>query len=470
MGKVYKANELLTAADLNQSFADKAEATHDHPVGAHNHDGDYAPSTHDHPHNHDGEYQAKGDYADGTHEHTEYVENEDFVLNHIATVHSSQDAQISSHSVQIGLNTQAIADIEAKDEEQDVQLQRLNKYADAIDAGFGYDNYFNAGNAQVAGNVNIGSAAGKFNANKIDANGNPFVPPTGPALTIANPVTDVEDLELITLTGVSSQLDASGEFYTIFHDSVSLPTGQSWFLGVVVDHGDEEINTRLDDLEARLTVVEDNIAPSTQTVLNTDVTVYADGKAATADPLGSGGWYYTNAGDGTKINWYFFGQGGGALTELVTLADLNSVYGYFIPRSDDTRIPFAALYTAPLGDGNDAATWYRSRIVWELLNTDAGVPQPWPQSVPGLYDPLLAWAGNSDPDVFTNVSHYQMNEQGFVTVGPKEDTEVVMFLVIGSDSSEGAGGYNFVLKTTGADLAEGGYESTLIAVPGLDVP
>ena len=460
MGKIYKANELLTAADLNQSFADKAEATHDHPVGAHNHDGEYQPvglyadqvhehptlyaeKVHSHPHDHDADYSAIDHNHDG-----EYLTD------------PYDDSQL----------TQDIADIKAKDAAQDVQLQRLNKYADAIDAGFGYDNYFNAGNAQVAGNVNIGSAAGKFNANKIDANGNPFVPPTGPALTIANPVADVADLEIITLTGVSSQLDASGEFYTIHHDSVALPTGQSWFIGVVVDHGDEEITTRLDDLEARLTVVEDNIAPSTQTVLNTDVTVYADGKAATADPLGSGGWYYTNAGDGTKINWYFFGQGGGALTELVTLADLNSVYGYFIPRSDDTRIPFAALYTAPQGDGNDAATWYRTRIVWELLNTDAGVPQPWPQSVPGLYDPLLAWAGQADPDVFTNVSHYQMQEQGFTTVGPKEDTEVVMFLVIGSDSSEGAGGYNFVLKTTGADLAEGGYESTLIAVPGLDVP
>jgi hypothetical protein len=323
MGKIYKANELLTAADLNQSLAEKAEVVHDHPLGAHNHDG---------------EYQPVGLYADQVHEHpTLYAEK----------VHAHPHDHDADYS--------------------------------AIDH------------------------------------------------------------------------DHDGEYLTDPYDDTQL----------VAD---------IQDLQTRLAVVEDNIGPSTQTVLNTDVTVYADGKAATADPLGSGGWYYTNAGDSTKINWYFFGQGGGALTELVTLADLNSVYGYFIPRSDDTRIPFAALYTAPQGDGQDAATWYRSRIVWELLNTDQGVPQPWPQSVPGLYDPLLAWAGNSDPDVFTNVSHYQMQEQGFTTVGPKGDEEVVMFLVLGSDSSEGAGGYNFVLKTTGADLAEGGYESTLIAVPGLDVP
>ena len=232
-----------------------------------------------------------------------------------------------------------------------------------------------------------------------------------------------------------------------------------------------EVETAVEALDARLTHIEENLEPSIQTIINTDVTVYADGAAATVDPLGSGGWYYANSGvGGEKANWYFFGQGGGALTEIVTLADLNSVYGLFRPRSDTTRIPYAALYTAPTGDGNDAATWYRSRIVWELVNTDAGVPQPWPTIAPGIHEPLLAWAGKSDPDVFTNVTHYEMKEQSFVTLGPQEDTEVVMFLVIGSDSSEGAGGYDFVLNTTGADLAEGGYESTLIAIPGVDVP
>ena len=323
MGKIYKANELLTAADLNQSLAEKSEAGHTHAET---------------PHDHDAEYQPKGLYADQVHEHpTLYAE-----LTH-GHPHN-HDAEYSA----------------------------------------------------------------------LDHN-------------------------------------HDGEYLTDPYD-------------------DTQLAADVADLQARLTAVEDNIAPSTQTVLNTDVTVYADGSAATFDPLGSGGWYYQNTGGGEKINWYFFGQGGGALTELVTLADLNSVYGYFRPRSDTTRIPYAALYTAPTGDGNDAATWYRSRIVWELVNTDAGVPQPWPTIAPGIHEPLLAWAGKSDPDVFTNVTHYEMKEQSFVTLGPQEDTEVVMFLVIGSDSSEGAGGYDFVLNTTGADLAEGGYESTLIAIPGVDVP
>ena len=323
MGKIYKANELLTAADLNQSLAEKSQAGHTHAET---------------PHDHDAEYQPKGLYADQIHQHpTLYAE-----INH---------GHPHNHD----------ADYSALDHNHD------------------------------------------------------------------------------------------GEYLTDPYD-------------------DTQLAADVADLQARLTAVEDNIAPSTQTVLNTDVTVYADGAAATFDPLGTGGWYYQNAGSPDKINWYFFGQGGGALTELVTLADLNSVYGLFRPRSDTTRIPFAALYTAPTGDGNDAETWYRSRIVWELFNTDAGVPQPWPASIPGIHDPLLAWAGKTDPDVFTNVAHYEMQEQGFTTIGPKEDTEVVMFLVIGSDSSEGAGGYDFVLNTTGADLAEGGYESTLIAIPGVDVP
>ena len=230
-----------------------------------------------------------------------------------------------------------------------------------------------------------------------------------------------------------------------------------------------EVETAVEALDARLTHIEENLEPSIQTIVNTDITVTADGAQATLDPLGSGGWYYQNAGGGEKVNWYFFGQGGGALTELVTLADLNSVYGFFRPRSDTTRIPFAALYTAPTGDGNDAATWYRSRIVWEILPNQAGIPNTggdtfaWPIIAPGIHEPLLAWAGKTDPDVFTNVTHYQMLET-FRTVGPKGDDEVVLFLVIGSDSSEGAGGYDFVLNTTGADLALGGYQSTLLAV------
>ena len=323
MGKIYKANELLTAADLNQSLAEKAEATHTHATAAHDHDS---------------EYQPKGLYADQVHEHpTLYAE-----LNH---------GHPHDHD----------ADYSAIDHNHD------------------------------------------------------------------------------------------GEYLTDPYD-------------------DTQLAADVADLQARMTAVEDNIEPSTQTVLNTDVTVYADGAAATFDPLGSGGWYYQNAGSGEKINWYFFGQGGGALTELVTLADLNSVYGFFRPRSDTTRIPFAALYTAPLGDGNDAATWYRSRIVWEILPNQVGVPNTggdtfaWPTIAPGVHEPLLAWAGKTDPDVFTNVTHYQMPEQAFTTKGPKGDEEVVLFLVIGSDSSEGAGGYDFVLNTTGADLALGGYQSTLLAV------
>ena len=230
-----------------------------------------------------------------------------------------------------------------------------------------------------------------------------------------------------------------------------------------------EVETAVEALDARLTHIEENLEPSIQTIVNTDITVTADGAQATLDPLGSGGWYYQNAGGGEKVNWYFFGQGGGALTELVTLADLNSVYGFFRPRSDTTRIPFAALYTAPTGDGQDAANWYRSRIVWEILPNQAGIPNTggtafnWPTIAPGIHEPLLAWAGKTDPDVFTNVTHYQMLET-FRTVGPKGDDEVVLFLVIGSDSSEGAGGYDFVLNTTGADLALGGYQSTLLAV------
>ena len=236
-----------------------------------------------------------------------------------------------------------------------------------------------------------------------------------------------------------------------------------------------EVQAAVEALDARLTHIEENLEPSVQTIVNTDITVTADGAQATIDPLGSGGWYYTNAGGGEKINWYFFGQGGGALTELVTLADLNSVYGLFRPRSSTTRIPFAALYTAPTGDGNDAATWYRSRIVWEIRPNQPGVPNTggtthnWPELAAGVHEPLLAWAGRTDPDVFTNTTHYQMLEQDFVTVGPKGDDEVVLFLVIGSDSSESAGGYNFVLNTTGADLALGGYQSTLLAVQQ-DVP
>lgn len=193
----------------------------------------------------------------------------------------------------------------------------------------------------------------------------------------------------------------------------------------------------IDDLrrEIRAAQVQSRVA------LNTDPSIYADALPASVDPGGTGGWYFSNPGSGGKVNWYFLGVYPGAPGETL-LGDLKNLFMTFYPRTTTTRAPFVALYTRPQGDGNDAASWYRSRIVYENLS------QSWTAN-----SPVLLHVG-SQPSVDQHLPRVELPADSISTVGPQSPDEDVYLAAVGTDSSEAAGGYQFASTKVG-------YESSI---------
>jgi len=90
----------------------------------------------------------------------------------------------------------------------------------------------------------------------------------------------------------------------------------------------------------------------------------------TSDPNNRTGWYYQKTAGVEKFNYYLYVDGSRALK----LQDVKEYYfvGAVDTYTDYTSIPFLVVYTKPLGDGQDAQPWYRSRITHgvNLVNTN----------------------------------------------------------------------------------------------------
>lgn len=102
-----------------------------------------------------------------------------------------------------------------------------------------------------------------------------------------------------------------------------------------------------------------------QILTTADISVFADGEHAIADPNGTSGWYYRNE-VGRKINWYFYG--GGEDTDTLGAfqsATVDEEGGFYmvVDARNATSWPYLALYTARENDGSDAS-WYRSRLTY----------------------------------------------------------------------------------------------------------
>lgn len=197
-----------------------------------------------------------------------------------------------------------------------------------------------------------------------------------------------------------------------------------------------------------------NYLKTTSLLVNTDPRVYADGAQAQVNPNNTGDWYYTNAGGGEKINWYFFGDQPNAPVNTL-LSNVRSLYAVVTPWSVGTRLPFVAIYTLPQGDGNDGAAWYRSRLIYDLD------PPPTP-FVPGSSS--LLWMGDTEPGQFQGLSRIQLTYNAVASVGPQDPSEVVFTAALNTDSSESAGGYNFSTSTIGYNLDRGNTQISLYTI------
>lgn len=140
-------------------------------------------------------------------------------------------------------------------------------------------------------------------------------------------------------------------------------------------------------------------------------------------------WYFTNDGQGEKIDWHYYRAAGAPLNPTIeyTFDQLESMY--WLVRPDGSEGPYLTIYSAREGDGQDASTTYRSRWLYDL--------------VPGTFtrgEWCLAYRGNNpSADVFPGLPRVELQYDSFASVGPRGGSEGIIYEVVSSNSGASAG-------------------------------
>lgn len=189
-----------------------------------------------------------------------------------------------------------------------------------------------------------------------------------------------------------------------------------------------QITQEISDRQAAISNVQSQITSlegAEDVLFEDNAGVYADGTAAVEDPTGRDGWYYKSAGSPEKINWYFHdGQ-----ANPVTVGQWETLYTVATVDSSSNDTFHLSYYTYPLGDGQDAGSWYRSRIVYVPSgNFERGVKT------------LFYMGQEPDASVYPDLPRVQMTVTTVAgsNVGLNEDTEVIMTTVFGTNSGADA--------------------------------
>ena len=186
------------------------------------------------------------------------------------------------------------------------------------------------------------------------------------------------------------------------------------------------------------------------TILSTNAAVYADGTAGVPDPTNTtAGWYYKNSADLTdKINWYYASNSNPAIT--MTMTNFTGQYAVIDLRT--ASAPFFVVYTKPTGDGNDAASWYRSRLVyWADTDLTSYVGQT----------VFLHWG--VDTGDFPSLPRVECTLDSYTSVGPQAATEELLFANISTSTSYPAGTFEFVISALGYEINSTDVQYTLSA-------
>ena len=164
-------------------------------------------------------------------------------------------------------------------------------------------------------------------------------------------------------------------------------------------------------------------------------------------PGGVSGWYYKNDGQ-DKVNWYYVVNSSGNAMPLSSIKGM-----YAVIRPVVAMQPYFNLYTQRQFDGQDAGTFFRSRITYNTNNVlDAYVGQP----------VLLYWG--EDPDVYTNFPHVEMTKETFSSVGPQAPNEEVATGTLSTSSNSTVGLYEFTVSNLGYLYGDERIDHILVAV------
>lgn len=182
-----------------------------------------------------------------------------------------------------------------------------------------------------------------------------------------------------------------------------------------------------------------------RTISSSDVTVYADSSVTPMiDPFGQSGWYFKNTVAGQKINWYTYINTKNPVdplrplgTDTATRGSISSIWAVVKIYSATSR-PFVTIYSAPTGTG-DAASWYKSRWVYELSTTPV-TPTP-----PGTY--LMHFG--TDPGVHQHLPRLVMPNVNTNGRGPMSPTETLLMYAWSSNSAAAVNSQEFTIEQTG---------------------
>ncbi len=187
--------------------------------------------------------------------------------------------------------------------------------------------------------------------------------------------------------------------------------------------------------------------------LSNTASVYGGGPGAIYDS-NIEAWRFVNDSNTKKITWYFFGNSN-ANNTLYRYKNLRTAYykirfnGSNIPNSDFW--PQFSIYSLPLGDGNDAAAWYRARMNY-FTYTSSNVQLGKDYCFYINEDPTTAGFLNIVCDRKIKV-HFSSN-QFSAFVGPSnetriQDTNVLEYITLQTNSSALINTVDFTMTEVG---------------------
>jgi hypothetical protein len=193
-------------------------------------------------------------------------------------------------------------------------------------------------------------------------------------------------------------------------------------------------HSKLDDVAKNTSV------KHTDQVLATSMggmSMYPDESGPMMDDDGRLGWVFNKSAVSEKINWYFYGAG----NTLTTLQDLKSISCLL---SIDTYTntaskPFLIVYSKATGSGD--ASWYKSRITYQLSDGQIIIPG----------EEIQAWSGVK-PSKASNRRMVEFNSVS--SVGTALDTEEILTIAIHTDSGSDIG-TKLLVNQVGYDLYSG---------------
>ena len=192
-------------------------------------------------------------------------------------------------------------------------------------------------------------------------------------------------------------------------------------------------------------------ANTRSTLLDTQVSVFADGEHAVKDPQGAPGWYYQNT-ENRKVNWYFYGD-----TDVTsyTYGDFGGAYMVVDIRTVGSNL-YWSLYTRPQLDGDDQASWYRSRVNYENASTMQA-------ATAGRY--LVHTSNLNVTGIEPTLPRISLPIESVTTVGPQAGTEELYLMALSTSSGLPAATNEFVVEKVAFKLGDYIQAYDLVAVP-----